>query len=421
MANERENIRNRNDDSVFFLGSHEETLNQSGAGVGEGFITVTAGISILGHTARRLLCQGVRAFDSDKPVLPVRSAARLLNFLPAPIVGVAHFPQLVGKQSIARPLVPISCISDVPSTLPPDPIWREALNKALSTTDPPTKTRSFAAYSRHKMGTESTGALPKMLEMPTGNEQNTIEDRKIQVRNDTNRARGLANTFTVLDMREKDTRIANIKKEADMARTWNDTLPVAVVRENAQYAAQGAKGAPPIYKPDLQQEKVEETGWQVVHRRNSKKPAGSTSHGLKQAKQGACGQRSKTAPRLQSNNANLKGGAAALLPQPSGKVISSQSPTIFVNETPENVWIKRMAPTVPEVQVKERVDNGGDKTPDEGLPGNSAPLDKIEAMEELEEILRQIRQLVVVTGRMIKKEKLVAKRGQDPPWAGPRR
>ena len=105
-------------------------------------------------------------------------------------------------------------------------------------------------------------------------------------------------------------------------------------------------------------------------------------------------------------------------PLPTGRVISSQSPTIpvFVNVVPVNFWINRMELVMPEAQVKEWADNGGDETPDKGLSREPAPLDKVEGngMALHESVVEDLRKM------MKKGKKAMLSKCRTPPRAGPR-
>lgn len=289
------------------------------------------------------------------------------------------------------------------------------------------------------METNQTELLPGLSEMPADQEQNMTQDRKIQIEidtqtailtNDANMTRNLSNAFLVIDMREIDTQAANVKRDADMARNLSNTLPVIDMRENAQYPTPVEPESTRIRMPCQQKKEVEGDGWQVVKDKRNKKNATSSDR-YKQAEPGARRKRhGKSDLKLQGRNANLKGGATAVFkatatPLPTGRVISSESPTIpiFVNVAPENKWIKRMTPVIPQAQVNERTGNGGDKTPDEGLSRDSSPLDKVEGndmtlhervVEDLKEILRETRQIFKETRKMMKKERQTVKGGQDP-------
>jgi hypothetical protein len=134
MANRREGFFEHGFGKFFFC-RYGKTYSLSGTGACAGIDTVTAGSSVSGHTTGQILCRGLDAFVVKKLVFASSSAPLASVRFPVPSVGAA--PVSLGRQPTARPLAPISCISDVPSTLPPDSIWREERDEALSTTDPP--------------------------------------------------------------------------------------------------------------------------------------------------------------------------------------------------------------------------------------------------------------------------------------------
>ncbi len=202
IANRREGLPNMVSGSSFFI-LYGKTYNLSGAGACAGVDTVTAGSPVSGHTTSQILCRGLDAFVVKKPVFASSSTSLASVRFPGPSVGAA--PVSLGRQPTVRSLPPISCIYDVPSTLPPDSIWREELDESLPTTDPPD--RPYGSHHHQIMGINEKETLPVCAVMPAITAQDIVPSEIIQIGTQINKKANLENDV-------EGAQVGSVKKES---------------------------------------------------------------------------------------------------------------------------------------------------------------------------------------------------------------
>ena len=400
MANRSEIFPNMASGSSFFI-LYGETYNLSGAGACAGVDTVTAGSSVSGHTTRQILCRGLDAFDVKKPVFASSSTPSASICFPAPCVGAAPSP--LGRQPTDRPLAPISCISDIPSTLPPDSIWREELDGVQSTTDPPRQ--PYGSHHRQTMGTNEKTLLPVSAAMPTDTAPDTVPSEKIQIGTQLMQA-------------------ANLKYDAE-------TTHIGLAKKEARTPALGKAKSTHLRMPGMQTQEEKGGEWREAHnKKNRGSKEGNTTAtasmnmGMPQstptismpykmheprAKALCYTDRFKNGQHAHTNSKGKQPTApkdnATLLP--AGDVTSPQQmPTLqLVVETPENMWKRRLAAKTSPNQGEEKADNEGnnisgvnnfiDTAPPINILGENliSPEPKIlDAMEEAQKAKEEKRQ-----------------------------